>query len=626
MSEVLVLAHFCDSHGPQPLITTKVKRGSEEAQTSRYKKQTQQQSPRRGRRRRLFSENEGSFNGNAATENCEGCKWLAEKKHILSIDEKHNTEIESTRIPDNQELHILVRQACVRAMSCEVCQGQEGCVMFGNSEQGYCLSFLFYLQDRSTRGQKSYYACLMLSADRLQLVHNYTFIKRHFAFLAMQLKNFTTAEHEVLSRSSGEEFVSTSEALRSSSDSNQESASLGKITGLGDRIPLFVHAHFAFLLRALRMRYCERQIEGPSMLASSMSQKRSLTFEDKSDLEKTTNGLKNASRTEQRVRSNSESEVSKFVQQGGSIAIACLEHHDPDLHQGSRVTATPVSIPQKKPLNHTLGSDNAERLSASLSGRLSTSLTVGGSLGSYMRKPVKTNYENKLQSPVGPPLFSSLRDVARATRQSPEHFELLIYNIVIGNQCVVRSPWATWTNSLLKSLSCLLPPQCVSMELDQENYLDSYKANFLGLRDGVAVPDYVPCASYILVELGSEQNNSITMNIFTDLIGNSENPPKRCEFVKEITDRFYAGPNLVEAADEVWMEFYRESWMHKAKAYFMISKRMVGGGDKMGMLDMLLRRMRLSRADIPVLLMYGTALSRSHRIKLLGQQRVILVS
>lgn len=125
------------------------------------------------------------------------------------------------------------------------------------------------------------------------------------------------------------------------------------------------------------------------LASSSMSQKRSLTFEDKSDLEKTTNGLKNANRTEQRVRSNSESEVSKFVQQGGSIAIACLEHHDPDLHQGSRVTATPVSIPQKKPLNHTLGSDNGERLSASLSARLSTSLTVGGSLGSYMRKPVR---------------------------------------------------------------------------------------------------------------------------------------------------------------------------------------------------------------------------------------------
>lgn len=189
---VLALAHFCEVHGPQAILTTQAVSlaplgpepcsdpvspgpsdtggghgggGSGMAGGAALSHQLQALS--RSVARTAPTPHDG---GHAAVEPpgsiqptpphvtagsaapCGGCGWWLSGSGLASIDQDTRTAFISSKCPTRPELFSLVRQACVRALSCEVLPGRECPMLFGNAGQGFALSLGFFLPDHAARG------------------------------------------------------------------------------------------------------------------------------------------------------------------------------------------------------------------------------------------------------------------------------------------------------------------------------------------------------------------------------------------------------------------------------------------------------------------------------------------
>lgn len=86
-----------------------------------------------------------STHNTASASSCRECHWPGFELPVVSWDPLSSTIYRSTQVPQRAELYALVRQVCVRALSCEVSPGQENPILFGNAAQGFALSMAFYL-------------------------------------------------------------------------------------------------------------------------------------------------------------------------------------------------------------------------------------------------------------------------------------------------------------------------------------------------------------------------------------------------------------------------------------------------------------------------------------------------
>ena len=78
---------------------------------------------------------------------------------------------------------------------------------------------------------------------------------------------------------------------------------------------------------------------------------------------------------------------------------------------------------------------------------------------------------------AGSGCFVSLRQLHN--EMEPAHFGLIVYNVVVGNQCIVRGVDANVVASVLVQLARLVPAACCTILCDQQEYHESYECNFL---------------------------------------------------------------------------------------------------------------------------------------------------
>ncbi|CAB4040680.1 Folliculin, partial [Paramuricea clavata] len=103
------------------------------------------------------STSEGSISSSKSSQpkskQCEACRSIpADHPGFLSIDKHAHVSYTSRRNPAHQDIYSVVRQACVRSLSCEICPGREGPIFFGEDANGYVLSHTFFLKDSQARG------------------------------------------------------------------------------------------------------------------------------------------------------------------------------------------------------------------------------------------------------------------------------------------------------------------------------------------------------------------------------------------------------------------------------------------------------------------------------------------
>ena len=58
----------------------------------------------------------------------------------------------------------------------QVCPGREGPLFFGDADNGYVLSYAFFLRDPRARGTHRWYSVVFLMADHVHLINSWPFL------------------------------------------------------------------------------------------------------------------------------------------------------------------------------------------------------------------------------------------------------------------------------------------------------------------------------------------------------------------------------------------------------------------------------------------------------------------
>lgn len=95
MNAIIALCHFCEAHGPCPILCTHTLRDTK------------------------IDELVNNGNDNEIT--CPGCNSIGKTVGLLSQDAESNANFLSTQTTVINDILPLVKQAAVRSLSCEVC-------------------------------------------------------------------------------------------------------------------------------------------------------------------------------------------------------------------------------------------------------------------------------------------------------------------------------------------------------------------------------------------------------------------------------------------------------------------------------------------------------------------------
>lgn len=171
MQGVLNLNHFCEQHGPQLLLSTQAFHQPVTAAHAGCEAGAVLAS-----------------SSSSSSSHCGACGWAAGASSLHSHDSETSTTYISRHYPQRPEVFSLVRRACVRSLSSELCPGRDGPLLFGDGHHGCTLSFNFALTDVQARGGLRHYSLTLVMADSLQLISAWPFLVRHMAVLVKDLK------------------------------------------------------------------------------------------------------------------------------------------------------------------------------------------------------------------------------------------------------------------------------------------------------------------------------------------------------------------------------------------------------------------------------------------------------
>ncbi|KAJ0039424.1 hypothetical protein NL108_014557, partial [Boleophthalmus pectinirostris] len=194
-----------------------------------------------------------------------GCRSLpASHPGFVSIDDETGIRFLSHQHPRQSQLFSVVRQACVRSLSCEVCPGREGPIFFGDEQHGFVFSHTFFIKDSLARGFQRWYSIVMVAMDRIYLINSWPFLLRHLRLTIQSLQSTALKVFD------SEQVVCPQRAARINSVfspvfPHQRSGNAARsLTSLTQHPNLWasLHSSFSWLLKACGSRLTEKLLEG----------------------------------------------------------------------------------------------------------------------------------------------------------------------------------------------------------------------------------------------------------------------------------------------------------------------------------------------------------------------------
>ncbi|KAK4876999.1 hypothetical protein RN001_009505 [Aquatica leii] len=221
MDGILALCHFCETHGPCVISCTQ--RSKEEPVQTPH---------------------------SLTVPWCEACQSIDLSQALLSRDSK--TCYITTRIPQQQDLAFLLKQAAIRSLSCEEETSKDGGTLyFGDNERGHVISHTFILRDSLARGFHRKYSILMLMRDKIHLLNSWPMLVSHMHELVKELQMQADAVNNA------EQSQMPQRVVRQSQGTPRNNArSLSQLTG---QPAVFGHIHLWFTW----MLSCETIVEKP---------------------------------------------------------------------------------------------------------------------------------------------------------------------------------------------------------------------------------------------------------------------------------------------------------------------------------------------------------------------------
>ncbi|CAL8257779.1 unnamed protein product [Boreogadus saida] len=265
MNALVALCHFCELHGPRTLFCTEALHPPSPSPSqagAAVPGDRDRDGDREGEGLTMRANSSASQRG----EMCEGCRSLpASHPGFVSIDDETGIRFLSHQHPRQSQLFSVVRQACVRSLSCEVCPGREGPIFFGDEQHGFVFSHTFFIKDSLARGFQRWYSIVMVAMDRIYLINSWPFLLRH---LRLTIQSLQSTALKVFDNEQG---VCPQRAVRMNSVfspavyPHQRSGSAARsLTSLTQHPNLWasLHSSFSWLLKACGSRLTEKLLEG----------------------------------------------------------------------------------------------------------------------------------------------------------------------------------------------------------------------------------------------------------------------------------------------------------------------------------------------------------------------------
>ena len=256
MSAIVALCHFCEVHGPSVIMVTQ---------------QTFCKTLKDG-----TSDNTGLLNRenfNHKSMGCERCWSLKTNDNlILSNDNSSHQTFVSSQAVLNRELEQCLRNAVIRAISCEVSVKREGPILFSDPSVSTVFANNFFLKDSKARGFQRYYSILIMSRERQYLIANLDIIENKVSKIIESIK--------FMSRKTFEKEADGAKDISKSKDGRRRSmAALRNLREIvGDpNIYQTVHKQFVVLLQSIEKVLKEKVLGGQVMKSSVTFPKASLS-------------------------------------------------------------------------------------------------------------------------------------------------------------------------------------------------------------------------------------------------------------------------------------------------------------------------------------------------------------
>ncbi|KAK7077290.1 hypothetical protein SK128_014228 [Halocaridina rubra] len=287
MNAIISLCHFCELHGPSVVFCTQAFRDlldfdsfsdldtcdlldSRSVGNKEQPKVDESQGWRYGQ---LNLDTHASEKNSIGNEYCIACRSFPHNKPgFISNDDTARVSYVSSQYPLQSELYVLVRQGCIRSLSCEDCPGKEGPIYFGDEARGHVLSYTFFLRDVQARGFQRWYSILILMKDKMLLLNSWPFLVRHLRETISHLqekasKIYENEESKVSHRAlrSAASMMDNTKKQRSQSATRQ-ARSLPELVG-DEKVWQHLHTSGTWLLKAGGLRLQERLVEGPQVHA-----------------------------------------------------------------------------------------------------------------------------------------------------------------------------------------------------------------------------------------------------------------------------------------------------------------------------------------------------------------------
>lgn len=266
MNALVALCHFCELHGPRTLFCTEALHPPSPSPPSQAGSLVPGDRDRDGDREGEGLTMRANSSASQRGEMCEGCRSLpASHPGFVSIDDETGIRFLSHQHPRQSQLFSVVRQACVRSLSCEVCPGREGPIFFGDEQHGFVFSHTFFIKDSLARGFQRWYSIVMVAMDRIYLINSWPFLLRH---LRLTIQSLQSTALKVFDNEQG---VCPQRAVRMNSVfspavfPHQRSGNAARsLTSLTQHPNLWasLHSSFSWLLKACGSRMTEKLLEG----------------------------------------------------------------------------------------------------------------------------------------------------------------------------------------------------------------------------------------------------------------------------------------------------------------------------------------------------------------------------
>ena len=107
----------------------------------------------------------------------------------------HSVTYLSTRAPTTPSRFSMLRQSCIRTLSCELLPAQTGPLLFGDTLTGFTIAYVFRIADPKARGGKRSYALLCICPEEKIVVRSWKYVVGTFEGLVQRIKGFAALKN-----------------------------------------------------------------------------------------------------------------------------------------------------------------------------------------------------------------------------------------------------------------------------------------------------------------------------------------------------------------------------------------------------------------------------------------------